>query len=135
MTKTISSSLLNRLFPWRTKIVFKFMLISIPFLALISLALFTLAPYWYKQNSLRALEDKSRSLGTIAAYSLAPAIVFEDMEGIKEILSSLSQSPEVEYILVFNSQGQEIARFTRSEKLTLNPEGSRQTGHLYDNQV
>jgi len=135
MTKTISSSLLNRLFPWRTKIVFKFMLISIPFLALISLALFTLAPYWYKQNSLRALEDKSRSLGTIAAYSLAPAIVFEDMEGIKEILSSLSQSPEVEYILVFNSQGQEIARFSRSEKLTLNPEGSRQTGHLYDNQV
>ncbi|MBC7349174.1 MAG: diguanylate cyclase [Candidatus Aminicenantes bacterium] len=135
MTKTISSSLLNRLFPWRTKIVFKFMLISIPFLALISLSLFILAPYWYKQNSLRALEDKSRSLGTIAAYSLAPAIVFEDSQGMNEIISSLSQSPEVDYILVFNSQGQEIARFTRSDNLTINPEEIRQTGHLYDNQV
>lgn len=136
MVKNLNySSLIKKFFPWRTKIVFKFMLISIPFLALISLALFTLAPYWYKKHSLYNLEDKSRSLGRIAAYSLAPAIVFEDLPGINEILSSLSQSPDVEYILVFNSQGKESARFTRSEKLTINPDDVCQTGHLYDNQV
>jgi diguanylate cyclase (GGDEF)-like protein/PAS domain S-box-containing protein len=125
----------HRVFPWQRKIVFKFMFISVPFLALISLALFIIAPYWYKQHSLQALENKAHSLGSIAAYSLAPAIVFEDAQGINEILASLSQSPEVEYILVFNSQGKEIARFTRSKILKIEPEEIRQNGRISDNQI
>jgi len=62
------------------------MLISLPFLALISILLLTIAPYWYRQQSLRALEDKARSIALIAAYSLGPAIVFDDRQAMDDIL-------------------------------------------------
>ncbi|MBC7361675.1 MAG: diguanylate cyclase [Candidatus Aminicenantes bacterium] len=116
-------------FPWRSKIVFKFMIISLPFLILISLALFIIAPYWYQHHSLRDLEDKAQSIGQIASYNLAPAVIFEDSQNIREILLSLSQSPEIEYIIVYDTQGKEISRFSRSETVTINPEDIRQTGY------
>lgn len=130
MAEKRSHSSSSRFFPFTRRIVFKFMLIALPFLVLISLALFLIAPYWYKQHTLENLKDKGNSLSLIASYSLSPGVVFEDTQGIREVLLSLSQSPEISYIVVFNSQGREISRFLRDEQLTINLEKIKKTGYL-----
>ena len=134
MTKTKTSSA-DSIFPsWKNRIVLKFMLISLPFLVLISLSLLLVAPYWYRQQSLQALQDKARSIGQIAAYSLAPAIIFDDQENIKEVLNSLTQSPEIDYIIIFDAKDKEISRFQRSQAFQPPAEEIRKTGFVQNNQ-
>ena len=111
------------------------MMISLPFLALISLALFLIAPYWYQQHSLQDMQDKAQAISRIASYSLAPAVVFEDQEGTKEILASLSQNQDVAYILVFDQSGKELSRFSRKENLTLNLSEVKKNGYSSDKQL
>mgnify|MGYP001171506957 CR=1 FL=1 len=97
----------------RSPIVLKFMLTSLPLLILACLALLILGPRFYRLNSLKNLQDKAASLGLITTYSLAPAIIFNDPDNIKEILDSLSQISEIEYVLVFDTAGRELARYQR----------------------
>jgi PAS domain S-box-containing protein len=89
------------------------MLVSLPLLILACLALLILGPRLYRLGSLRNLQDKASSIVQMAAYSLAPAIIFNDTDNIKEILESLSQVPEIEYILVSDPAGKELARYQR----------------------
>ncbi|MGB9892973.1 MAG: HAMP domain-containing protein [Candidatus Saccharicenans sp.] len=119
---------------WKNRIAIKFMMISLPFLVLICLSLLLVAPYWYRQHSLHALQDKARSIGQIATYSLAPAVIFEDQENIKEVLNSLSQSPEIEYIVVFEATGKEVSRFQRSKDFQPPAEEIRKTGFVQNKQ-
>ncbi|MCX8160745.1 MAG: diguanylate cyclase [Candidatus Saccharicenans sp.] len=114
----------------KNRIVFKFMLISIPFLVLITIVLVTVAPYWYRQQSIRALQDKARSLALIAAYSLAPAIIFDDRQAMDEVYASLSQSPVVDYLIVLDKEGKEIARYLRHPEPALSQEAIRRSGLL-----
>jgi len=97
----------------RSPIVLKFMLTSLPLLILACLALLILGPRFYRLNSLKNLQDKAASLGLITTYSLAPAIIFNDPDNIKEILDSLSQISEIEYVSVFDTAGRELARYQR----------------------
>ncbi|HUM34242.1 MAG TPA: hypothetical protein PKX32_03145, partial [Candidatus Saccharicenans sp.] len=62
----------------RSPIVLKFMLVSLPLLILACLALAILGPRLYRLSFLRNLQDKASSIGQIATYSLAPAIIFDD---------------------------------------------------------
>lgn len=114
----------------RERIVFKFMLISFPFLIIISILISILLPYWYRQEALRALEDKARSIALIAAHSLAPAIVFDDRQAMEEVFASLSQSPAVDYVFVFDSTSREVARYQRAREVTINPDEVRRSGLL-----
>lgn len=114
----------------RKRIVFKFMLISFPFLIIISILISILLPYWYRQEALRALEDKARSIALIAAHSLAPALVFEDRQAMDEVFVSLSQSPVVDYVFVFEPAGREVAGYLRDRNLSPNPDEVRRSGLL-----
>ena len=97
----------------RSPIVLKFMLVSLPLLILACLALAILGPRLYRLSFLRNLQDKASSIGQIATYSLAPAIIFDDRDNMSEVLNSLSQIPEIDYILVFDASGQELVRYQR----------------------
>ncbi|MBP7870164.1 MAG: diguanylate cyclase [Candidatus Saccharicenans sp.] len=97
----------------RSTIVLKFMLVSLPLLILACLALVILGPRLYRLSFLRNLQDKASSIGQIASYSLAPAIIFDDRDNMIEVLNSLSQIPEIDYILVFDASGQELVRYQR----------------------
>ncbi|MGQ9800855.1 MAG: diguanylate cyclase [Candidatus Saccharicenans sp.] len=132
MTETDGRTSHLKLFNFKPKIVLKFMLISIPFLTLISLALFLIAPQWYKHNSIKNLIDKSHSLNLIASHSLSAAVVFEDTQEIKKVLLHISQSPEIRYIVVFDNQGRELSRFLRDETITIDLEKIKRTGYLDD---
>lgn len=114
----------------RKKIVFKFMLISFPFLIIISVLISILTPYWYRREALRALEDKGRSIALIAAHSLAPAVVFEDRQAMDEVFASLSQSPVVDYVIVLEPAGREVARYQRDREININPDEIRRNGLL-----
>jgi len=89
------------------------MLVSLPLLILACLALVILGPRLYRLSFLRNLQDKASSIGQIASYSLAPAIIFDDRDNMIEVLNSLSQIPEIDYILVFDASGQELVRYQR----------------------
>ncbi|MGB4704924.1 MAG: diguanylate cyclase [Candidatus Saccharicenans sp.] len=130
MSEQIKKIWLSPLSSLRNRIVFKFMLISTPFLLLICTLMVSLIPYWYRQQAIKALEDKAVSITRIAAYSLGPALVFEDRKAIEEVFASLSQNPTVDYILVFDLQGQELARYMRNPDLTIQPEELKKGGLL-----
>lgn len=125
----------RRLPLWKSRIVFKFMMISFPFLVLISLALLLIAPYWYEKHTLQDVQDKARSISRIASYSLAPAVVFEDLEGIRDVLTSLSQNHEVYYILVFDRNGREMSRFLRDKNIIINWDEIRKNGYTSNKQI
>ncbi|MDI6849944.1 MAG: diguanylate cyclase [Candidatus Saccharicenans sp.] len=130
MTEQEVRSLLARLSSLKNRIVFKFMLISTPFLLLISILLLTVTPYWYRQQAIQALDDKARSISLIAAHSLSPAVVFDDRNAIEEVFASLRQSPSVDYVLVFDGQGKEVARYLRNPGLKIYPDHIRKNGLL-----
>lgn len=130
MTEQEVRSLLARLSSLKNRIVFKFMLISTPLLLLISILLLTVTPYWYRHQAIQALDDKARSISLIAAYSLSPAVVFDDRNAIEEVFTSLSQSPSVDYILVFDGQGKEVARYLRNPGLKIYLDHIRKNGLL-----
>ncbi|MGB9835604.1 MAG: diguanylate cyclase [Candidatus Saccharicenans sp.] len=125
----------RRLPAWKTRIVFKFMMISLPFLTLISLALFLIAPYWYREHTLRDIQNKAGAISRIASYSLAPAVVFEDAQSMQEVLKSLSQNEEITYILVFDKDGRELTRFTRPGISTPDPFELKNQGYSADRQT
>lgn len=125
----------RRLPAWKTRIVFKFMMISLPFLTLISLALFLIAPYWYREHTLRDIQNKAGAISRIASYSLAPAVVFEDAQSMQEVLNSLSQNEEINYILVFDRDGRELSRFTRPGISTPDPFELKNQGYSADRQT
>ncbi|MDD8020912.1 MAG: diguanylate cyclase [Acidobacteriota bacterium] len=108
----------------RSPIVLKFMLISLPLLVLACLALLILGPRFYRLHSMENLQDKAESIGRVAAFSLAPAIIFNDTDNIDEFLKSLSQTPEVEYILVSDETGRELGRYQRPDERAAAPSAS-----------
>ncbi len=98
---------------YRSPIVLKFMLVSLPLLILACLALLILGPRFYRFSLLRNLQDKASSIGQIASYSLAPAIIFDDQDNMTEVLNSLSLIPEIDYLVVFDATGRELVRYQR----------------------
>ncbi|MGC9056864.1 MAG: HAMP domain-containing protein, partial [Candidatus Saccharicenans sp.] len=134
---TLTTEPLNdsRLPRWKTRIVTKFLLLALPFFIVISFTWLTFAPRWYRNLALKHLEDKAESMGEIAAYSLAPAIVFEDIKNIKEIITNISQSREIEYILVFDAKGRELYQYFKSPSVRPTKQQMKLTGLSSDGQI
>jgi signal transduction histidine kinase/DNA-binding response OmpR family regulator len=55
-----------------------------------------------------ALRARAASISDLAAYSLAPAVDFDDRRGIADVLSGLSREPDVAYAEVRNLEGQPL---------------------------
>lgn len=87
------------------KIILRYIHFSSPLIAAFCMLIFILGPPWYRKQALNDIASKTQSIADITAFSLSPALVFEDAETITEVLESVRQSKDLAYALVFNEGG------------------------------
>ncbi|MCI0565124.1 MAG: hypothetical protein MN733_42200, partial [Nitrososphaera sp.] len=107
--------------------------IAVPFSLLIALiaafVYFYLAPRWEEQK-LEAFESKVRTIANIAAYTLSPALVFEDSVGIHESLLSVQQEKDVVFLAVYNASGKMLDGHNVQAMDTLHPNSTLPGSHI-----
>lgn len=75
-------------------------------LLLISTFIYIYVPAKREAFSVRAIEDKTQVIGLMTAYSISPAVVFNDTTGIQENFENALQNKELLYIIVVKEDGQ-----------------------------
>jgi two-component system cell cycle sensor histidine kinase/response regulator CckA len=78
-------------------------------LGLIALFVFWRLPIELEQHAMRGVESKAVSVATMAAYSVAPALVFGDTAAAYEVTRSVSGIEHVAYVLIRGDRGQLLA--------------------------
>ncbi len=104
---------------FRPRLAVKFLLIFIPFLCLFSLGTFFLVPEFYKKHGLEDMANKARSLANIASYSAAPAIFFEDIPTLEELLQSLARDEDLLFALIRDEEKRELVVYKKFNYLNL----------------
>lgn len=121
--------------PFHSRLAGKFFLALLPLLALFCLGAFFLVPYFYRQIGLKASSDHARNMARIGAYSVGPAVFFEDRETVDEVLYSLARDENLLFALILNEKGERIAAFKKTPDLDLTPFLTGQTGLSRDKRV
>jgi diguanylate cyclase (GGDEF)-like protein len=85
-----------------------------PFLAAICLLIFLTVPYLRKQQALRALAVRTQTIVEMTAYSLSPALYFNDADTIKEVFLSARQNRDLVYIFVVDPAGTVVSEFNKT---------------------
>jgi len=68
----------------------------------------------FERQATKAIADKAQSIAQITAFSISPALFFEDTTSIKTDILSLLQTRDIAYIVVANSAGEIIADYNRT---------------------
>ena len=89
-----------------------------PLLAAVCILIFLAAPAEYERNAIKAVAIRSQSIAEMTAYSLSPALFFNDQEeAINEVLLSAQQNEDLAYIIVFDSSGKEVAAYKNNKEI------------------
>lgn len=78
-------------------------------LAVISLFIFVYLPSRLARQETEAIVEKAGSIVTMTAYSVSPALVFEDRLAAGEALKSAEQNSDLAFIVVFDDSGHVFA--------------------------
>jgi signal transduction histidine kinase/ActR/RegA family two-component response regulator len=89
-------------------------------IAVISLFIYSYIPSKLKKSEFRAITDKARSISEMTAYSIGPAIVFDDRKGGEEALQSARQNKDLVYEVVVDEAGRIFAEYNRDEAEKVN---------------
>lgn len=81
----------------------KFAILVSLLIAVIASFVYLYFPARFERQAISALGEKARSISEMTAYALAPALVFDDRMGIREIAESLQRTRSVEYIIIVSS--------------------------------
>ena len=81
----------------------------------ISLFIFFYFPARLENQAIRATAAKAQSITEMTAFSVSPALYFEDRKDAEEILEGAGQSRDLAYIIVVDGSGNVFADFNRSE--------------------
>lgn len=74
-------------------------------LGVISVFIFFYFPSRYEQQALDALSQKAQSIAEMTAFSVGPAIVFEDVVSLEEAFGAARQNRDLLYLVVTNTEG------------------------------
>ncbi|NIA28373.1 MAG: hypothetical protein GWP06_00495, partial [Actinobacteria bacterium] len=78
-----------------TRIKTKFTFVVTVLIFIISIFVYFFFPTWEKKQAMMAISDKAQSIAQMAAYSISPAIVFADSEGISQVITSAHQNKDL----------------------------------------
>jgi len=95
----------------RTKIA---ALISI-LIALISIFIFIFFPARLEKQAIKAISAKAESISEMTAFSIAPALFFEDAENIEAVLKSAQQNEDLAYVVVLDGSGNVMSQYSKEE--------------------
>lgn len=80
-------------------------------IGMISAFVFFYFPAMQKKNELLALSHKAESIARMSAYSLSPALYFDDLENIEDVINSTRQYEDISFILVYNEKKEYVAGY------------------------
>jgi two-component system, cell cycle sensor histidine kinase and response regulator CckA len=73
--------------------------------ACISVGIYLYFPSRLERQEFGAISEKARSISRMTAYSLTPALLFEDFRGAEETVTSACQNSDVKYLIVIDDSG------------------------------
>lgn len=101
----------------RTRLVFGVSLL----VAAISIFIFIYFPDYLAQKQLQASGEKAESIAKMTAFSIGPALVFEDPISAKQVINGTRQNQDLAYVMVFNAQNELFVSY--------NPETAKQADY------
>ena len=94
---------------WLTSVRGRLILYTTLLVGAISLFIFFYIPARVKASAFYALINKASNITEMTAYSVAPALLFEDTEGVTEVLESVRQDEDVIYAVLLDKNGEWFA--------------------------
>ena len=72
--------------------------------------------YWYfpdklETQSVSAVTQKANTVVGMMAFNISPAVVFDDRSLMRDLVMSVRQIPDLDYVMVVNEAGQIIATY------------------------
>lgn len=103
-----------------------------PIIVLFSVFVVLLGSRERQKQSFEVAADKARSIARMTAFSLGPALFFEDAGAIDEVIQSAKQNMDLAYIVVLDASGRAIAEFNGSAApdSKSGPPAARETGYF-----
>jgi len=83
-------------------------------IALVALFVFIYVPTKIEQQALEAIDKKVQTIAAMTAYSISPALFFNDVDGMEDVLSSAKQNEDIVYVVVSNDSGRILAAFNKN---------------------
>lgn len=89
----------------------KVFLVALPIVIAFSVLFVLLGAYERRKQSAAAAETRTRTIARMTAFSLGPALFFEDAQAIDEVVQSARQNRDLAYLVVLNASGRAVAEF------------------------
>ncbi|MBT4141212.1 MAG: response regulator [Candidatus Latescibacteria bacterium] len=80
-------------------------------IAAISIFVFIYFPSYLADKQLHALGEKAQSIANTTAFSIGPALVFEDPISAKQVINGTRQNQDLAYIIVLNAQDERFVSY------------------------
>ncbi|MBI2427815.1 MAG: response regulator [Ignavibacteriales bacterium] len=77
----------------------------------VSLFIYLYFPPRLQEEATNAIVEKGKSISSMTAYALAPAIAFDDPKAVEEVFEAAKQNRDVLYLVVCNDSGRVISGF------------------------
>ena len=94
----------------RTKLAIVFTLL----IGVISLLIFLYFPTKQKEQAIQAVSQRAQSIADMTAYSIAPALFFDDMKDVEDVFISARQNKDLVYLVVTNENDSIVTNYNRS---------------------
>ncbi len=72
-------------------------------IVLISVFMYWYFPLRHEQQTMASFIDRANTIATMMAYSIAPAIEFDDHPGVCEVVISAKKKPDLDYVVVIDT--------------------------------
>ncbi len=82
-------------------------------MVLVSIFIFIFFPARLERQALKAISDKAHGIAEMTAFSISPALFFEDTENAMEVLESARQNEDLAYMVALDNSGKVIAEFNK----------------------
>ncbi|MCK4591645.1 MAG: PAS domain S-box protein, partial [Candidatus Latescibacteria bacterium] len=107
----------SRFFPegWNSTIRTKLTAIFTLLIAVISVFIFIFFPARLKNQATEAVVAKAQTIAEMTAYSISPALFFEDIENIEKVFKSTRQNKDLVYIMLLNDSGETVTVFNKDK--------------------
>jgi len=96
------------------RISIRIFLLIVPIILAMSLLIIIQGPKEFRKQAFSDAEAKTTSISRMVAFSLAPALFFEDEQTIEGIILSARQNKDLAYLVVVDASGREVAAFQRA---------------------
>ncbi|MFZ2493584.1 MAG: EAL domain-containing protein [Thermoanaerobaculia bacterium] len=87
----------------------KFAFVMTLLIALISIVIFVYFPGRMRRQAMQAIHEKAQTVSQMTAFSISPAMVFDDVESAATVLKGARQNPDLVYAVVIDDAGKRFA--------------------------